>query len=159
MKKEKGFTLIELTISIVAFVLFASVVANLNYQIFSNSIESKRTALATEKTVEILEYVGSIDIESDGFNDNGNIDSSNNIILSKIKNKFSDGASLLGNTISFNLDNDIYECQIIFEDYANLPKNAGKDIEVNILKIVTVNVSFYIRGNGETISIQRVLTK
>ena len=56
MKKEKGFTLIELTISIVAFILFASVVANLNYQIFSNSIESKRTALATEKAVENLNH-------------------------------------------------------------------------------------------------------
>ena len=129
-----------------------------NSQNNSNNIEYNVNLTKGDNNLE-YEYVGSIDIESDGFNDNGNIDSSNNIILSKIKNKFSDGASLLGNTISFNLDNDIYECQIIFEDYANLPKNAGKDIEVNILKIVTVNVSFYIRGNGETISIQRVLTK
>ena len=72
MKNEKGFTLIELSISIVAFVLFAIIVANLNYSIFSNSIQTKQNAILTEKAIEILELVGTMDIETD-FDEEGDL--------------------------------------------------------------------------------------
>ena len=157
MNNNKGFTLIELSISIVVVVLFATIVANLNYQIFSNYVEAKRTALATERAVEILEYTGTIDIEQDGFDDNGNINSSSRA-FEKIKEKYKT-AYLLENTINFNLDNDVYECHIKFEDYANLTENSGKDLQPNILKIITVTVDYSIRGNEENVSIKRVLTK
>lgn len=152
MKNNKGFTLIELSISILAVVLFSTIVANVNYAIFTNSVDAKKTAIATEKTVEVLEYIGTINIE-DYFDEYGNLE---NTIIEKIENEKEEytNPSMENNTISFKIENENYACLVTFDDYAN----GENEAQVNILKIVTVTITYNVGKNSETVSIQRLLT-
>ena len=151
MKNEKGFTLIELSISIVAFVLFAIIVANLNYSIFSNSIQTKQNAILTEKAIEILELVGTMDIETD-FDEEGDL-LQNSSLYSKLvasDSKYSTIDQSIKNKLKFkNKENENIEYIVKFEDYVSYNNEAEK----NIVKIVTVIVT----KDTDEISIKRVL--
>lgn len=156
MKSNKGFTLIELSIAIVAVVLFAILVSNINYTIYTNSVDAKKTAIATEKAVEILEYVGSINIE-DCFDEEGNLNEDSSII-EELQTKYEEASIGENNIININLDNN-YQCIIGFDDYAVLENNIGKEIEKNILKIVTVKIEFNVGKNTEGVTVKRIITK
>ena len=152
MKNEKGFTLIELSISIVAFVLFAIIVANLNYAIFSNSIYAKQNAILTEKAVEILELVGTMEIESD-FNEDGNLIDDSSIYTKLTSNDNYNTFEKTQNRIAFKENN--FDYIIEFSDYASEEEHQGA--EVNIVKIITVRVSQEISGKVEKVEIKRLL--
>ena len=157
MKNNKGFTLIELSISILVVVLFSTIVANINYAIYTNTVDAKRTAIATEKAVEILEYIDSIDI-TDGFDDDGNMVDENGIVVNYIRDKYYNAEFRTNNIIGFTIDNK-YDCVVIFEDYADLEKDTEENIEKNIVKIVTVQITYNVGKNTDNVTIQRVITQ
>ena len=152
MKNEKGFTLIELSISIVAFVLFAIIVANLNYAIFSNSIHAKQNALLTEKAVKILELVGTMDIKTD-FDSSGNLIENSSLKVAIVESNNYTTPQKNQNILSFGeKENSNIHYIVSFEDYASNTEHSNA--EKNIIKTVTVSIT----QNTEKVEIKRILT-
>lgn len=60
MKKEKGFTLVDVSLALIIIVLFASTVASIMYSLYISTTEAKRTAVAVNYAVDIFERIGSM---------------------------------------------------------------------------------------------------
>ena len=60
IKKERGFTSVDIAIAMTVVIVFASIMTSIFYSVYVSSTEAKRTATALNYTVDIFEKIGSV---------------------------------------------------------------------------------------------------
>ena len=64
VRKEYGFTMIDLALAMIVVVIFASAVASVMYSLYISTTEAKRTAVAVNYAVDIFEEVAAMSYDS-----------------------------------------------------------------------------------------------
>lgn len=136
LRSEKGFTGIEIAVSVVIIFIFVSVIAILNYRISSAAKEIELKSDATYLAINEIESV-----KSDNFS------------------KYNNRSEKNGNSIIVNNEEikDGYYKTISVIDYTDLPGNENKT--ENIVKKVTVKVSYMFKAKEQTVGLSTVVTK
>lgn len=81
--KEKGFTTIDLGVSMLVMIIFVSIMTSMIYSVYMSSNEARRTATALNYAVDVFEEVGQQSFSSltptsvFSYIDNVNIDKTN----------------------------------------------------------------------------------
>lgn len=136
LRSEKGFTGIEIAVSVVIIFIFVSIIAILNYRISSTAKEIELKSDATYLAINEIESV-----KSDNFS------------------KYNNRSEKNGNSIIVNNEEikDGYYKTISVIDYTDLPGNENKT--ENIVKKVTVKVSYMFKAKEQTVELSTVVTK
>lgn len=136
LRSEKGFTGIEIAVSVVIIFIFVSIIAILNYRISSTAKEMKLKSDATYLAINEIESV-----KSDSFS------------------KYDNRSEKNGNSIIVNNEEikEGYYKTISVIDYTDLPGNENKT--ENIVKKVTVKVSYMFKAKEQTVELSTVVTK
>lgn len=58
VKKENGFTTVDIGIAMMIVVIFVSIMASMLYSVYASQTEAKRTAVALNYAVDIFEEIG-----------------------------------------------------------------------------------------------------
>lgn len=144
LKKEKGFTAVDLGLAMLVIIIFAVIMTSVSYSVYSSSIEAKRTATALNYCVDIFEHIGELDYE-DVTVSSGEIfyiDGFNNFVQ---ENTSTDNGTEIvkGNIGTYNIELKI-------EDYN------GQDV----IKIITLKMTYAVsRDHTEEINLQRLKVK
>ena len=135
LKKENGVTGVDIAISIAIIMIFVSVIASLFYNVSSESTNLKRRAQATEYEIKEIE---------------------------NLKAKTMD--DIANNELSYEIPETNpeeiapgYNKSVKIEDYKELKGDDG--IEENIIKKITVTVSYKVNGKSESITLEAMVTK
>lgn len=136
LRSEKGFTGIEIAVSVVIIFIFVSIIAILNYRISSTAKEIELKSDATYLAINEIESV-----KSDSFS------------------KYDNRSEKNGNSIIVNNEEikEGYYKTISVIDYTDLPGNENKT--ENIVKKVTVKVSYMFKAKEQTVELSTVVTK
>ena len=136
LRSEKGFTGIEIAVSVVIIFIFVSIIAILNYRISSTAKEMELKSDATYLAINEIESV-----KSDSFS------------------KYDNRSEKNGNSIIVNNEEikEGYYKTISVIDYTDLPGNENKT--ENIVKKVTVKVSYMFKAKEQTVELSTVVTK
>lgn len=59
-RSNNGFTTVDLALAIVVIVIFVSIMTSIMYSLYISTTEAKRTAVAVNYAVDILEEIGSM---------------------------------------------------------------------------------------------------
>ena len=137
-RNEKGYTVIDIAISIAVIFIFISVLSMLFYEFNSSSTEIERKTQATYLAINEIEQ-----IKNDGYEKYGTLSKAdgNNIVCS---NQEVDGKEGYYKTI-----------EVI--DYTDLEGNQDK--EKNIVKKATVKISYMFNAKEQSVEISTILTK
>lgn len=60
IRKEKGFTTIDVSIALLVIVVFVSIMSSILFSVYSSSTEAKRNAVALNYAVDIFERIGAV---------------------------------------------------------------------------------------------------
>lgn len=140
-RSEKGFTGIDIAISVIIITIFISMMANLIANINLNSKKMERTEIATAYAVQEIEKIkaqGYIDT----YNEKG-IDSEE--LLTE--------EDIMDNSNTFTG----YTKKIIIKDYVFIKSDKTK--QKNKLKEVTVEISFKLGKDIQKVNISTYVTK
>lgn len=140
IKGEKGLTGIDIAISIIIITIFISVLANLIMNINLNSEKTKRMEIATAYAVQEIEQ-----LKAKGYVDEYN-------------NKGIDDKDIISEKDIMDDDNNFtgYSKTTTIKDYVLIKNDKSK--QKNVLKELTVTVSFKIGNNTENIDISTYIT-
>lgn len=144
IKGQKGYTGIDITISIIIITVFIAVIANLITNINLNSKNIERKSVATSYAIQEIEnikaqgytqYYEGKGIEEEFVEENDILDSDNN---------FSG-----------------YHKKITIKDYSLIQKNINNDNSKisNLVKEVTVEISYSLGNNENNVIISTYITK
>ena len=136
LKGKKGFTTIDLLMSMMIVVIFASVMASVSYNTYLSSIEAKRTATALNYAVDIFEHIGILNFdEVQVSNDILNIEALSELEYTEV------GTNIV------KAKNGPYNITLGIEDYKN----------DNKIKIITLTIEYQVsRKNTEKVELQRL---
>lgn len=140
IKEEKGFTGIDIAISVIIITIFIAIIANLISNINLTSEETKRKTIATSYAVQQMEI-----IKAQGYIENyegKGINKKDTIIDEDIKKD--------GNSTG-------YHKIVTIKDYT-LIKNDSK-AQTNLVKEITVQISYKLAGKDENIEISTYIKK
>lgn len=140
IKNEKGFTGMDVVISVIVLFIFVSLIATLMYKYKSSSKEVDLKSEATYIAIDEIEKV-----KNNGFEkyDTLNVDSTTD----------EDGNSLKNQPTQTK---GFYKT-IKVEDYTDIEGNEDKT--PNLVKRVTVEISYVFKGNTQTVELSTVLNK
>lgn len=141
LKKQEGFTGIDISIAIIILLIFVSIIATLSYQMNSAYKEIERRGQAIEIAVEEIEK-----IKNDGFE------------------KYQ---GLYATSITDNEGNDLvnqeiegkqgYTKTIIIKDYTEITGNEDKIKDA--VKKATVKIAYQSKGEEQTVELSTILSK
>lgn len=63
LKRERGFTSVDITIAMLVIIIFVTILASVSYSVYSTSTEARRTAGAVNYAVDIFECIGEIEYD------------------------------------------------------------------------------------------------
>ena len=136
IRSEKGFTGIDISISVVIIFIFVSIIAMLIYQVNSTSKQISLRSDATYIAINEIEQVKNNGIESYvGLHDNSVVGTENEEVS---------GTEGFYRTITVL-------------DYTDLEGNEDKVSDV--VKKVTVKISYMFQGEEQSVEISTILTK
>lgn len=142
MKKryEKGFTGIDIAISVVVLFIFVSLIAVLVYNFNSSSREVELRSEATYIAIDEIENV-----KNNGFEkyDTLNIRSENDEDGNPLQNQ--------------PTDTEGFYKTIIVEDYTDMEGNSEKI--PNLVKKITVQITYMFKGQKQTVELSTILSK
>lgn len=141
LRKQEGFTGIDISIAIIILFIFVSIIATLSYQMNSAYKEIERRGQAIEIAVEEIEK-----IKNDGFE------------------KYQ---GLYATSITDNEGNDLvnqeiegkqgYTKTIIIKDYTEITGNEDKIKDA--VKKATVKIAYQSKGEEQTVELSTILSK
>ncbi len=136
MKNEKGYTGIDIAISVVVLFIFVSLIAMLSYRLNSTSKEIELKSEATFLAIEEIEAIKNINFAEiqDRSKANGN---SQYLQAEEIEGK-----------------QGFYR-KIIIEDYAD----TKKDKDPGLVKKIIVQIKYQFKGKEETIELSTIVSK
>lgn len=137
IKKANGIAGVDIVISVIIITIFIAVIAVLTFNIQRNNEEIKRKSEATSYAINIIE-----DIKRKGFS-----------ILPKVgQNTIADYPD---GYINENGSSTPYYQEIRVEDYSEQDNTK----EAEVIKIVTVNISYKSGNNDENVKISTAIVK
>lgn len=140
-KRENGYTLVDIAISVVVLFIFISILAMLFYQFGSSSDEIERKSTATNLAISEIEQIKSNGFEKYiGLNQNSTKDNDGNTLKSPIQTK-----------------EEGFSKTITVQDYKDLEGNS--DAIEDVVKIITVKISYMFKGEEQTVELSTVLSK
>lgn len=138
-KKENGFTGVDISIAIIILFIFVSIIATLTYQFNTSSKQIQIRGEAIEIAIDEIEKIKNS--EFDQFNG-----------LNSTSDQDINGNSLINQPIEGKSG---YYKTIFIKDYSEINNNA-KD---NLVKKVTVEISYTYKGEEQSIELSTVLSK
>lgn len=63
LKKENGFTSVDITIAMLVIIIFVTILSSVSYSVYSAATEARRTAGAVNYAVDIFECIGELDYD------------------------------------------------------------------------------------------------
>ena len=140
-KRENGYTLVDIAISVVVLFIFISILAMLFYQFGSSSDEIERKSTATNLAISEIEQIKSNGFEKYiGLNQNSTKDNDGNTLKSPIQTK-----------------EEGFSKTITVQDYKDLEGNS--DAIEDVVKIITVKISYMFKGEEQTVELSTVLSE
>lgn len=137
IKKANGIAGVDIVISVIIITIFIAVIAVLTFNIQRNNEEIKRKSEATSYAINIIE-----DIKRKGFS-----------ILPEVgQNTIADYPD---GYINENGSSTPYYQEIRVEDYSEQDNTK----EAEVIKIVTVNISYKSGNNDENVKISTAIVK
>lgn len=141
LRKQEGFTGIDISISIIILFIFVSIIISLSYQMNSTYKEIERRGQAVEIAVEEIEKIKNERFEKyQGLYINSTTDSEGN----ELQNQQIEGKQG-------------YTKTIIVKDYTEINENTEKIKDV--VKKVTVKISYQSKGEEQTVELSTILSK
>ena len=136
LKKQKGFTTVDMTIAMLVIIIFVSIVASVSYSVYSTSTEATRTAAALNYAVDIFECIWALDFD--------------NVTINRIQSRLPD----LNMTIEANSNGVTkgkikkgYDYTLTIED----PKGDG------YVKLITLEIEYKVSAkNTQKMTLQRL---
>lgn len=141
LKNQKGFTMIDISVSIVILTIFLSVIGNIISNVNINSQNMKKKTQATAYMAQEIEK-----IKATGYIENYN---NKGITQEEILEE----ADIYDNDKKFTG----YHKKITIKDYQFIKKDETK--KTDILKEITVYISYRNANKDENISISTYITK
>lgn len=138
IRSQKGYTGIDIAVSVIVITIFISLIAVLIYRFNSSSNELQLKSKATEIAIDEIETVKKNGIEQ-YVNQSGEIES-NSVVMD------SEGKKIEG-----------FYKTITVEDYTDTEGNENKI--PNLVKRVTVTISYMEKGQEQEISLSTILSK
>lgn len=139
VKKERGFTSVDITIAMLVIIVFVTVLSSVSYSVYSATTESKRTATALNYAVDIFECIGQIDYSQ--------------VDASTISKKLPDLNMTVASNSSSGATGTIgknYDYTLRVEDY----------FEDNTIKLITLKITYKISARKtESIELKRIKTQ
>lgn len=138
LRSEKGFTGVDIAVSVVIIFLFISIIASLIYNVNSKSREIELKTEAIYIAINEIEQ-----IKNDGYEKYGTLsrNDGNNVVCSDQEIEGQEG----------------YYKTIEVIDYTDLEGNQDK--VKNIVKKATVKISYMFKANEQSVEISTILTK
>ena len=138
LKKEKGFTTVDVSIAMLVTVVFVSIMSSILYSVYSSSTEAKRTAVALNYAVDIFERIGAVsydDVYPSG-------------ILHGLQT--ANVTNISGTETEVNGEIGTYKINLKIENkYAD-----------NKLKLITLTITYPVSAKQtETLQLQRIKTR
>lgn len=140
IKSEKGFTGADISVALVIIVLFAGLISSLLYSFGVKSKEIDRKSDATYLAVSIIEGIKQMDYDSVKEDTNGGL-------------TVADIETVTGSTIDVA---DGYSVTINVQNYKD---KVGDETLKDVMKIVTVTVSYTVGQEQKQITLDTVITK
>ena len=140
-ENEKGYSLVNIAILIAIIFIFISILSMIFYEFNISNIEIERKTQATYLAINEIEQIRSQGIEKyEGINQNSIVDNDGNT---------------LGKPIETSEEG--YTKTIIVQDYQDIE---GNEMETaDLVKIVTVKISYLLKGEEQSIELSTVLSK
>lgn len=135
MKEKKGFTAIDITISIIIIMLLVGIIATLYYNFYLTASARNRNAIATNCIIDVIERVKLMN-----YND-VNMQNINELLQSLREDK----------TLP-----EEYKFTIEIQNYNEQEKNVNK---LDIIKILKVKVEYTVGQKEEKIEISTLITE
>ena len=141
IKSEKGFTGIDIAISVIILFIFVSLIAVLSYRI-NNA--SKQVELRTEATYIAIQEIENI--KNNGFETYETVNKSSN-------------QDAKGNAINETLPTNTtgFYKRISIIDYTDIEEN--KDKIPNLVKQATVKITYMFEGKEQSVQFSTILSK
>lgn len=140
IRNQKGYTGIDIAISVIVITIFISLIAVLIYKFNSSSNEVQLKSKATEIAIDEIEKV-----KAAGFKAYEE--------MNQTTKEGKDGNSLVNQQVE--REQGFYKT-IIVEDYTDIK---GEDKISNLVKRVTVTISYMEKGQEQQISLSTILSK
>lgn len=150
LKNNKGFTQIDIVVSIFILMLFVTLIASLFYNSYVSSTLNKRNAEATAYLTQIFEAIDLIDYDKLDNSDEGIVAKINTIDSSKISGEYVENISL-ESTLSTP-----YKVQVKIQNYNETEGNTDKE---DLIKIITVTIKYNVNKKEQQVSAQRLKTR
>lgn len=140
LKDKRGFTTIDLSIAMIVILIFVVIMTSFSYNIYASSIEAKRTAVALNYAVDILEHIGEV-----SFNE---VSASYELLeIDSLESLTYNSVSSTNNIETISASIGTYDITLKIEDYQSQ----------GVIKIITVTIEYPVsRKNTESIEIQRI---
>lgn len=141
LRKQEGFTGIDISIAIIILFIFVSIIATLSYQMNSSYKEIERRGQAIEIAVEEIEK-----IKNEGFEKYQG--------LYTTSTTDNEGNDLVNQEIEGKQG---YTKTIIIKDYTEIAGNEDKIKDA--VKKATVKIAYQSRGEEQTVELSTILSK
>lgn len=135
MKEKKGFTAIDITISIIIIMLLVGIITTLYYNFYLTASARNRNAIATNCIIDVIERVKLMN-----YND-VNTENINELVQSLKEDK----------TLP-----EEYKVTVEIQNYNEQEKNVNK---LDIIKILKVKVEYTVGQKKEKIEISTLITE
>lgn len=137
LKKEKGFTTIDISVAMLITVVFVAIMSSMLYSVYMSSTEAKRTAVALNYAVDIFERIGAVSYtELDEVS-----------ILKSLQTTNVTGVQSAGGDNGTNAKIGTYDINLKFTD----------EHGDNKMKLITLTIKYPISAKkDETIQLQRI---
>jgi type II secretory pathway pseudopilin PulG len=141
IRSQKGYTGIDIAISVIVITIFISLIAVLIYRFNSSSNEVQLKSKATEIAIDEIEKV-----KVAGFKAYEEMD--------QTTKEDKEGNSLVNQSVEE--EHGFYKT-ISVEDYTDTENNEDKIS--NLVKRVTVTISYMVKGQEQQVSLSTILSK
>ncbi len=141
IRSQKGYTGIDIAISVIVITIFISLIAVLIYRFNSSSNEVQLKSKATEIAIDEIEKV-----KAAGFKTYEEMD--------QTTKEDKEGNSLVNQSVEE--EHGFYKT-ISVEDYTDTENNEDKIS--NLVKRVTVTISYMVKGQEQQVSLSTILSK
>ncbi len=140
MRKEKGFTGVDIIISIFVITIFVAIIGNLIINVNLNNKSIERRTIATSYAIQEIEKIKSLKYQE------------------QYNNKGLKGKEILEQKEIYQNEKFTgYNKTIYIEDYISIIQNGEK--EPNIVKQITIEISYLLGNKNQTVELSTYIVK
>lgn len=148
LRENKGFTQVDIVVSIIILMLFTTLVSTLFYNSYISAVSSKRHSEATTYLSKIFESIELISYD--------NLENEIKDVINKIDSNKLSGTIVENGNAQKNLSTP-YKAEVEIMNYNQMEGNTDKE---DLVKLITVTIKYNSRkGKEETVTGKRLKTK